>query len=227
MFTEPEILRVSEGNGWRPSAGADKVDAYKGSSLRREGLPSLLQLHLKRFKYDWETGETSKINDCCSFPLELDLSEISKSDEEVTGDVGDAIYDLQSIVVHKGEYGSGHYYSYVRPDIRTNQWFRFDDEFVTPVAYSEVIADAYGGTRRARRKRRRSDSVESTSVPVKRRRGLLQRIFSLFGFLRRVPVIGSNPEGCGFGYGGRTSNAYMLQYARRSDIPRLYLENDE
>jgi len=69
MFTEPEILRVSEGNGWRPSKGADKVDAYKGSSLKRDGLPSLLQLHLKRFKYDWETEETSKINDCCSFPV--------------------------------------------------------------------------------------------------------------------------------------------------------------
>ena len=69
MFTEPEILRVSEGNGWRPSKGAEKVDAYKGSSLKSDGLPSLLQLHLKRFKYDWETGETSKINDCCPFPL--------------------------------------------------------------------------------------------------------------------------------------------------------------
>ena len=69
MFTEPEILRVSEGNGWRPSKGADKVDAFKGSSLKRDGLPSLLQLHLKRFKYDWETEETSKINDCCSFPV--------------------------------------------------------------------------------------------------------------------------------------------------------------
>jgi len=50
MFTEPEILRVSEGNGWRPSKdSSDKVDAFKGSSLKREGLPSLLQLHLKRF----------------------------------------------------------------------------------------------------------------------------------------------------------------------------------
>jgi hypothetical protein len=69
MFTQPETLRVSEGNGWRPSKGAEKVDAYKGASLKRDGLPSLLQLHLKRFKYDYETGETSKINDCCSFPL--------------------------------------------------------------------------------------------------------------------------------------------------------------
>jgi hypothetical protein len=73
-FVQPEILRVSEGNGWRPSKDAEKVDAYKGLSLRREGLPSLLQLHLKRFKYDWETGETSKINDRCSFPLVSNVS---------------------------------------------------------------------------------------------------------------------------------------------------------
>lgn len=69
MFTQPEILRVSEGNGWRPSKGDEKVDAYKGASLKRDGLPSLLQLHLKRFKYDYETEETSKINGRCSFPL--------------------------------------------------------------------------------------------------------------------------------------------------------------
>merc|ERR1712216_290547 len=110
MFTQPEILRVSEGNGWRPSKEAEKVDAYKGSSLKRDGLPPLLQLHLKRFKYDWETGETSKINDCCAFPLELDLSEImvdGVDEGDETGDEGDemgdeAIYDLQSIVIHKG-----------------------------------------------------------------------------------------------------------------------------
>lgn len=68
MFTQPEILRVSEGNGWRPSKGDEKVDAYKGASLKSYGLPPLLQLHLKRFKYDYETEETSKINSHFSFP---------------------------------------------------------------------------------------------------------------------------------------------------------------
>ena len=212
MFTEPETLRVSEGNGWRPEKGADKVDALKGSSLKREGLPSLLQLHLKRFKYDWETGETSKINDCVAFPLELSLSNIISDvvEEEV---VDDTVYDLQSIVIHRGEYGSGHYYSYVRPDIRSDDWYRFDDSQVTRVDYSEVVADAYGG--RYRRKRRRSVDGNKAS---KRQRGLFSRIFS----------IGRSSSGGGsFGYGGRTSSAYMLQYARRSDIPTLYLENDK
>jgi ubiquitin carboxyl-terminal hydrolase 7 len=210
MFTEPETLRVSEGNGWRPEKGAEKVDALKGSSLKREGLPSLLQLHLKRFKYDWETGETSKINDCVTFPLELSLSEIISDDGDDGND--DTIYDLQSIVIHRGEYGSGHYYSYVRPDIRTDDWYRFDDSQVTRVEYSEVIADAYGG----RYKRKRSRSVDGNNAR-KKQRGLFSRIFSLGR---------SSSDGGGFGYGGRTSSAYMLQYARRSDIPTLYLENN-
>ena len=214
MFTEPDILRVSEGNGWRPEKGAEKVDAYKGSSLKREGLPSLLQLHMKRFKYDWETGETSKINDCVTFPLELHLSDIiSDSTDEGDEDEDDTIYDLQSIVIHRGEYGSGHYYSYVRPNIRSDDWYRFDDQQVCRVDYSEVVADAYGG----RYRRKRSRRVDGSNTP-KRRKGLFQRFFT-FG--------GSSSSGGAFGYGGRTSSAYMLQYARRSDIPTLYLEDNK
>eukprot|EP00569_Conticribra_weissflogii_P001935 CAMPEP_0171352142 /NCGR_PEP_ID=MMETSP0878-20121228/40759_1 /TAXON_ID=67004 /ORGANISM="Thalassiosira weissflogii, Strain CCMP1336" /LENGTH=728 /DNA_ID=CAMNT_0011857641 /DNA_START=101 /DNA_END=2287 /DNA_ORIENTATION=- len=213
MFTKPEILKVSEGNGWRPSKDSDKVDAYKGSSLKMDGLPSLLQLHLKRFKYDWETGETSKINDCCTFPLELDLSDIAEADDRIN--TSDAIYDLQSIVIHQGEYGAGHYYSYIRPDIRTNDWFRFDDQIVTPVDYSEVVSDAYGGRVR-RREAQGSCGSGSNTNGRKRQRGILRRIFS-------IGRSGSGSVG-GFGYGGRSSSAYMLQYVRRSEIPRLYLE---
>ncbi|KAL7538524.1 hypothetical protein ACHAWF_006115 [Thalassiosira exigua] len=252
-FTQPEVLRVSEGNGWRPSKGAEKVDAQKGSSLVRDGLPSLLQLHLKRFKYDWETGETSKINDRCSFPLELDLSEIMS--DEHAGEIDDVIYDLQSIVIHKGEYGSGeslstsphpsgfcitvpishvgklvgHYYSYARPDIRQDKWYRFDDELVTPVDYADVVADAYGGSRRMRNKRPKVEGIDGLDLPAKQRQGIFRRLLSIFGIFRRIAMIGSGSSGggCGFGYGGRTSSAYMLQYVRRSDIPRLYLDMKE
>jgi len=65
-------------------------------------------------------------------------------------------------------------------------------------------------------------------VATKRRRrwGPIRLILGIF---RRVAMIGSNSagrggDGGGFGYGGRSSNAYMLQYVRRSDIPKLYLE---
>mmetsp|Transcript_29053 Transcript_29053/g.45147 ORF Transcript_29053/g.45147 Transcript_29053/m.45147 type:complete len:272 (+) Transcript_29053:34-849(+) len=67
MFGSPELLQKIEGNGWRPEKGAEPVDALKGSSLRVQGLPSILQLHLKRFNYDWHTDSMSKINDRFEF----------------------------------------------------------------------------------------------------------------------------------------------------------------
>ena len=67
MLTSGEILSEKEGNGWRPEKGADKVDALKGNSICSEGLPKVLQLHLMRFTYDWQTQVMSKINDRFSF----------------------------------------------------------------------------------------------------------------------------------------------------------------
>lgn len=193
MFGTPELLSEEEGNGWRPEKGQPKVDALKGSLLRVAGLPSILQCHLKRFQYDWQTDVMSKLNDKLSFPKELDLSCVCtdvKPEEEQS-----CVYDLQAVVVHAGEYGSGHYYAYVRPDIRSDDWYRFNDHDVTQVSFKDVANDSYGGR---------------TSQKAQERRGLLSRVFGSSG---------------SFGYGGRTSSAYMLQYVRRSDIPKLYNED--
>jgi ubiquitin C-terminal hydrolase len=106
LFGEPELLSEASGNGWRPEKGANKVDAHKGSLLKVQGLSSILQLHLKRFQYDWNTGQTSKLNDAFEFPLELDLSNICKDASENEQSL--FLYDLQAVVVHAGEYGCGH-----------------------------------------------------------------------------------------------------------------------
>jgi len=113
------------------------------------------------------------------------------------------MYDLQSVVIHVGEYGSGHYYAYVRPDIAKNTWYRFNDDKVTKVSFKEVIADAYGEKVRSR---------PAKKEKVQRRRR--------FGF--PCPF---SPFGNSLGWGGPTSNAYMIQYVRRDDIPKLYSEN--
>jgi hypothetical protein len=60
--------------------------------------------------------------------------------------------------------------------------------------------DSYGG------------QVAQETKEKKSKRGLLRRVF------------GSMNSGA-YGYGGRTSSAYMLQYIRRSDIPLLYDED--
>ena len=195
MFCKPELLSEKEGNGWRPEKGADKVDALKGSLLKANGLPPILQLHLLRFQYDWQTDTMSKINKRFRFPKVLDLSNICsgiEKDEEAR-----VVYDLQSVVVHVGEYGSGHYYAYVRPDARKNEWYRFDDDKVTKVTYREVAADCYGG--------------QSSRIAAREaKEGLFSKLF--------------RGSGGKYGWGGRTSSAYVLQYVRRESIPMLYDE---
>ena len=207
MFGTPEVLSVSEGNGWRPSKGADKVDALKGLHLQSQGLPSILQLHLKRFQYDWNTDTTSKVNTPFGFSETLDLSEICQdTNDDTTKDL--LLYDLQAVVVHAGEYGSGHYYAYVRPNVRTSDWYRFNDHCVESVTFDEVAQDATGGKVRANNNKVKSQGGGGFLARIKR--SLLQ-------------YSGTNP----YGYGGSTSNAYVLQYVRRCDIPRLYDDLEE
>lgn len=208
LFGEPELLSEATGNGWRPEKGAAKINAHKGSLLRVQGLPSILQLHLKRFQYDWNTDTTSKLNTPFTFPLELDLSTICQSDndDQSNKDQQKVLYDLQGVIVHAGEYGSGHYYAYVRPNLNCDTWYRFNDELVTKVTFKEVCQDAFGG---------KLSGSEPADVDVTSKQNLWSRIKRA---LQR--------NGDSYGYGGRTSNAYVLQYIRRCDISRLYLAKD-
>ena len=205
MFGKPELLSVAEGNGWRPEKGADKVDAHKGSLIRTQGLPSILQLHLKRFSYDWNRDQMEKVNSPLSFPPELDLSTIIHSTGNATLDQTRCRYDLQSVVVHVGEFHVGHYYAYVRPDVNDNKWYRLNDDSVKPVSFADVVADATGGKVAA-------TGVESESP---KKRNWLQYIKQSF------------QRGSSYGFGGSTSNAYVLQYVQRCSIPALYKKPEE
>jgi len=52
-----------------------------------------------------------------------------------------AVYELSSVIVHKGKIDSGHYISYSREG---NDWFLFDDSKVVLVSEAEVLAaEAY------------------------------------------------------------------------------------
>jgi len=194
-FGVPELLSKAEGNGWKPEKDAEPVDALKGSTLKEAGLPSILQFHLKRFNYDWQTDTMSKLNDKFEFSEVLDLSSVCEMENSEDG--CRSIFDLQSIVVHMGQYGSGHYYSYIRtnPNKRNekSRWFRLDDERVSEVPFTDVISDCFGGRVHLR----------------KRKRDFFKRMFGL----------GTHLE---FGYGGKSSSAYMLQYIKRSDSDLLY-----
>jgi len=74
--------------------------------------------------------------------------------------------------MHSGEYGFGHYYAYIRPDIRNNIWYQFNDRKVMRVRYSDIKADAFGSNICTLSKRlfqrRRSESCAYLLQYVKR-----------------------------------------------------------
>jgi len=43
------------------------------------------------------------------------------------GDSENNCYRLFSILIHGGSLDSGHYYSYIRPVISEDRWFKFND----------------------------------------------------------------------------------------------------
>ncbi|KAK7497015.1 hypothetical protein BaRGS_00011751 [Batillaria attramentaria] len=100
-------------------------------------LPEILCIHLKRFRHEFFS---SKISTYISFPLHsLDmkpyLHKACKS--EVTS------YDLVAVVCHHGTAGGGHYTAYCLNHIN-EQWYEFDDQYVTEVDVSQVInCEAY------------------------------------------------------------------------------------
>ena len=60
---------------------------------------------------------------------------------------GDYIYELYSVLVHRGGAMSGHYYAYIK-SFEDNKWYEFNDSLVNGISEEEipkVFGDKYGG----------------------------------------------------------------------------------
>ena len=91
-------------------------------------LPNLLVITLKRFCWNFETMNRTKINDYFEFPLELELSRYAfPGRKEQNPHYFD--YRLCGIIIHSGSAESGHYYSLIKIN---DQWFEFNDKRVSP-----------------------------------------------------------------------------------------------
>ncbi|XP_022673215.1 ubiquitin carboxyl-terminal hydrolase 20-like isoform X2 [Varroa destructor] len=101
-------------------------------------LPEVLSIHLKRFRH--ELLFSTKISSRVSFPLEgLDMAPFThpQARDKVT------TYDLVAVICHHGTASSGHYTSYAKNEY-DNQWYEFDDMYVTKVDPSVVATcEAY------------------------------------------------------------------------------------
>ncbi len=137
-------------------------------------LPNMLILSLKRFDLDYNTFETVKLNSRCAFGQTLNMKQYTleglEAMEKVTNntnldsgpddmDTGtddsvihhltdeDYEYKLAGVLVHAGVAQGGHYYSFIKdrsPGSEEN-WFRFDDEDVTPFDPGSIEVECFGG----------------------------------------------------------------------------------
>lgn len=111
-------------------------EAHKRMRVKR--LPTILALHLKRFKYVEQYNRHIKVSHRVVFPLELRL--FNTSDDAVNPD---RMYDLVAVVIHCGSGPNrGHYISIVKSH---GFWLIFDDDIVDKIDPA-TIEDFYGLT---------------------------------------------------------------------------------
>jgi len=116
-----------------------KQEANKSLEIR--SFPSILALHLKRFRFDDAARNTNMTKLCYRvvFSRELRIpSSICKNGESI-------LYSLNAVVVHCGkEINRGHYITLVRPSKYHDTWLCFDDEDVDILTASDL--DTFFGT---------------------------------------------------------------------------------
>ena len=141
-YIEVEML---DGDNQYEAEGHGKQDARKGVTFAR--LPPVLNIQLKRFEYDPQTGNMVKINDRFEFPQQLNLDRFlaapaAAAPASAPSPPND--YVLHSVLVHSGDVHGGHYYVYIRPSGESSggQWSKFDDEMVTNVTEDEARGHA-------------------------------------------------------------------------------------
>ncbi|KAJ3350910.1 hypothetical protein HDU83_009329 [Entophlyctis luteolus] len=101
--------------------------------------PPVLFLQLKRFEYDVEHDCMVKINDRYEYPATLNLDSFLEQKP-----ITPQSYWLYGVLVHTGNITGGHYCAFLRPQ-KNGNWFKFDDDRVTPCLPSEVFDDNFGG----------------------------------------------------------------------------------
>ena len=108
------------------------------TKLSIETFPTVVQLHLKRFEYSSAAQpKSTKVTDCCAFRDTLDF--------RVMLGVESPKYCLHSVLVHTGTLDMGHFFVYIRPNIRNDDWFKFDDnKKVVKVTKTAAIDENFG-----------------------------------------------------------------------------------
>ncbi|EPS37721.1 hypothetical protein H072_8604 [Dactylellina haptotyla CBS 200.50] len=138
-FRDYIAYETLEGENKYFAEGHGLQDAKKGVIF--ESFPPVLHVHLKRFDYDFMRDAITKVNDLYEFPEEFDAAPYLADDADKSESYE---YVLHGVLVHSGDFNAGHYYAFIKPDAGGN-WFKFDDDRVTPATIKEVLDDNFGG----------------------------------------------------------------------------------
>ncbi|CAD8115652.1 unnamed protein product [Paramecium primaurelia] len=112
-----------------------KQEAIKFHKFKK--LPPIILINLKRYQFDGQ-GFT-KIHDSFQYDNVINFKDYLIDEE-------DKYYELYAVLVHRGEaINHGHYYCYIKPFFQSQQWFKFDDKFVTRATQKEVFQNNFGG----------------------------------------------------------------------------------
>lgn len=164
-FRKYITIEMLDGENQYEAGEHGKQDAKKGVIF--ESFPPVLTIHLKRFDFDLQTFNFTKIHDYYEFPLRLELDQFLAPDCPAEARQQPNVYLLHSVLVHQGDVGGGHYYAYIRPTTETfdysgnpviakpgepvrvaagrdQQWFKFNDETVLQVPQREAVDYCYG-----------------------------------------------------------------------------------
>ncbi|KAM3127153.1 hypothetical protein pb186bvf_020747 [Paramecium bursaria] len=122
---------LSQDNQWFCEKCDKKVDSKKKIDLWK--LPTILLIHLKRFKYT-DKGYV-KSDQPVQFPIDtLNLSnELPKLQKEKP------LYELLGVVQHSGTINKGHYYTFSRS--RDFKWYLFNDKQVKEVNVKDINSE--------------------------------------------------------------------------------------
>ena len=96
----------------------EKTDTLKGQKINK--LPPILTVDLNRFDFDYNTFQRVKVNDRFQYPLELDLS--AHLDPESIEIPENCVYELKSVIIHRGGAYGGHYHAYIQDELSEGSW---------------------------------------------------------------------------------------------------------
>ncbi|NXE23561.1 UBP40 hydrolase, partial [Ardeotis kori] len=121
MYVEEEYFENE--NLYRCGACDKLVEASKSAKLRK--LPPFLTISLLRFNFDFKKCERYKETSCYTFPIQINLRPFC---EQTEMDDSEYMYELFSVIIHKGDCYGGHYHVYIRDVDELGNWQLHEEE---------------------------------------------------------------------------------------------------